>query len=414
MIIGIDASFLRKPGTGIGAVTEQSLRVLSGLEDARQHKFILYVDEYVDKSFLPANFEKHIFLPKWTRDDVPRRIMWERMLAQKATEDGCDAFLSLSQSATVFPKRSILRHLMVVHDIVPLLFPAYRGKFTHRWHARAIARAISSAENIIAVSSTTKRDLELNLGVQDERITVAYPDCAPIFRTAIDPEISADVIRKYGLERGYIYHGGGLEIRKNTERLLEAYATLIANGRDVPPLVISGKVYVKRNRLATDVIRIIDRLKLTEHVMLLGFVPDEDLPALYQNSLLFAFPSIYEGFGIPILEAFAMGAPVLAGQNAGAVPEVTRDAALLVDPLNVASIAEGLARMIDDPELRAKLSERGTERMKDFSWTAFAQALLDGVVPKTLVAPTTVSASDDILGSGPASLPGNNGQFPLT
>ncbi|MEI7749806.1 MAG: glycosyltransferase family 1 protein [Candidatus Moraniibacteriota bacterium] len=386
MIIGIDASFLRKPGSGIGQVTEQTLRALSRAPEAVKHRFILYLEEYADLSFLPGNFEKHIFLPSWKRDDVPRRILWEKMLPAKAEEDGCNAFISLSQSVAIFPtvipESAGIRHIMVVHDIIPVLFPQYRSTLTNAIHSWATVRAIPQADRILAVSQTTRRDLTGTLGIPEERIVVAYPDCAPRFRETVSTEDATAIIKGYGLVPGYIYHGGGLEIRKNAERLLQAYAKLRSDREDVPPLVISGRVYVRSNRLATDVVGIIARLGLEDHVKLLGFVPDEDLPALYRCALFFAFPSLYEGFGIPIAEAFAMGTPVLAGQSAGAVPEMAGAAALLVETSDVSAIEVGLERLIDDASFRDTLVERGKERVKDFSWDVFAQALLDSAVPK--------------------------------
>jgi len=386
MIIGIDASFLRKPGSGIGQVTEQALRALARAPEATKHWFILYLEEYSDLSFLPGNFEKHIFLPAWKRDDVPRRILWERMLPEKAAGDGCHTFISLSQSAAVFPivipESAGIRHLMVVHDIVPVLFPQYRGKFTDAIHSAVIVRAIARADRILAVSQTTKQDLIRTLGIPEERIAVAYPDCAPRFREAVSAEDASAIIERYGLVPGYVYHGGGLEIRKNTERLLRAYAKLRNDRDDIPPLVISGRVHAKGNRLATDVVGIIDRLGLNDHVKLLGFVSAEDLPALYRGALFFVFPSLYEGFGIPIVEAFAVGVPVLAGQSAGAVPEVAGNAALLVETSDVSAIEVGLERLIDDASFRDTLIERGKARAGDFSWDVFAQALLEVAIPK--------------------------------
>ena len=380
MIIGIDASFLRKPGTGIGVVTEQTLRALSRMPDSARHRFILYLEEYADTAMFSGNFEKHIFLPKWTRDDVPRKILWERMLSSKASEDGCDAFVSLSQSATVFPKKSGIRHIMIVHDIVPILFPTYRGTLMNQIHSNLITGAIAAADRIFAVSETTKRDLVLNLGIDEAHIAVAYPDCAPLFRKSLSLQEATYLNSEYGLTTGYIYHGGGLEVRKNTERLLRAYAMLRSDRTDIPTLVISGRVHDRHNRLATDVSGIIEKLGLGECVKLLGFVPEENLPALYRGALFFAFPSLYEGFGLPIVEAFAVGTPVLAGQTAGSVPEITGGAALLVETKDIAAIAVGLERLIDDASFRETLVERGKERIKAFSWDSFAETLYTEIV----------------------------------
>jgi alpha-1,3-rhamnosyl/mannosyltransferase len=269
---------------------------------------------------------------------------------------------------------------MIVHDIVPLLFPEYRGKFSDRIRTWLTASAIRTADRIVAVSGTTKRDLASELGISDDRVSVAYPDCPPRFRLPVSGGDLDRVLRKYGLSPGYIYHGGGLEIRKNTEILLRAYAKLLAERDDLPPLVVSGRVHGSRNPLATDIEGSIERLGLADHVKTLGFVPEEDLPALYRGASFFAFPSLYEGFGIPLLEAFAVGTPVLAGDDSGSVPEIAEGAALLIGVRDASAVATGLERLLDDTSFREMLAERGRERVKDFSWDSFAGMILSEAV----------------------------------
>lgn len=272
---------------------------------------------------------------------------------------------------------------MIVHDIIPKLFPGYLGTLARKLHWKAVERGVRCADRIVAVSETTKADLVSELGIPDGMIAVAYPDCDPSFRVGATSDDMLRVMKKYALEPGYIYHGGGLEIRKNAGRLLHAYAELkktrsldlARDGKSVPPLVISGKVFPASNKLATDVRGIVRELGLEESVVVLGFVPDEDLPALYHGASFFMYPSLYEGFGLPVLEAFACGTPVLAGR-AGSVPELAGDAALLVDPESEEAIRNGMERMLDDPVFRQNLSESGRIRAKDFSWDAFTEKVL--------------------------------------
>jgi len=394
MKIGVDASFLRKPGTGIGVVAEQTLRTFSRFPEAAQLRFVLYLDGETDIPYLPSDrFERRLFLPWWKRDDVPRRILWERGLARQATADGCEAFVSLSQSALIFPDRSSLRHVMVIHDIVPFLFPSYQAKMADRLHAGMIGKAVPRAQRILAVSETTKRDLVMNMGISEERIVTAYPDCPPVFRDPVSDGDIRRVLGKYGLEPGYIYHGGGLEVRKNTERLLRGYADIVKRRDAVPILVISGRIHARRNRLATDIRGLIRKLGLGDRVKPIGFVPEEDLPALYRSAVCFAFPSLYEGFGLPIVEAMAVGTPVLAGRTAGAVPEIAGNAALLVDTGRSEEIASGLGRLLDDPTFREKLIGRGKERSRDFSWERFAGTLLKTVMSDDASSVRTSDAS---------------------
>jgi glycosyltransferase involved in cell wall biosynthesis len=386
MKIGIDASFLRRPGTGIGQVTAHFLRKLAAFQSGdRPIEFFLYCEEEPEIGFaLPENFEVKAFLPKWwKRDDVPRRMLWERELSKRASEDDCDIFLSLSQSATSFKSYNLQatnyklpRHIMIVHDIIPRLFPEYLGTFTHRLHWRAVERGIRSADRIVAVSEQTKADLVSGLGIPEGKIGVVYPDCDPSFRSGATSDDILRVMKKYALEPGYIYHGGGLEIRKNAERLLRAYAELRRNRKDVPLLVISGKVFPASNKLATDVRGLVCEIGLEESVVVLGFVLDEDLPALYHSATFFIYPSLYEGFGLPVLEAFVSGTPVLAGR-AGSVPELAGDAALLVDPESEDAIRHGMEQLLNDTVLRESLSEKGRIRAKDFSWGTFTGKIID-------------------------------------
>lgn len=261
---------------------------------------------------------------------------------------------------------------MIVHDIIPRLFPKYLGTFTRKLHWKAIERGIRCADRIVAVSEATKADLVSELGIPEEGIAVVSPDCDPSFRIgAISDDISR-VMKKYALEPGYIYHGGGLEIRKNAERLLRSYVELRKNRENVPLLVISGKVFPASNKLATDVRRLVREFGLEESVVVLGFVPEEDLPALYHGASFFVYPSLYEGFGLPVLEALVCGAPVLAGR-AGSIPELAGDVALLVDPESEEAIRHGMEQLLDDAVLRESLSENGRIRAKDFSWDTFTE-----------------------------------------
>jgi glycosyltransferase involved in cell wall biosynthesis len=386
MRIGIGVSFLRKPGTGIGQVTTNFLKkfVEYQISDIKYQNLnvVLYCEEEPRLDFeLPENFRIRAFLPFWKRDDVPRRMLWERELSKRAQEDGCDVFLSLSQSSTSFvgyklktESYKLPRHIMVVHDVIPRLFPDYLGTLMRKLHWRSVEQGIRNADRIVAVSEKTKADIVSTLGVPAERISVAYPDCASVFRSGVGAEEIGRVMKKYALEPGYIYHGGGLEVRKNAERLIRAYAELRESRKNSPMLVISGKVFPASNRLATDVRGLVRELGLEESVVVLGFVPEEDLPALYHGAAFFAYPSLYEGFGLPILEAFVSGTPVLAGR-AGSVPELAGDAALLVDPESVETIRRGMEQLLDDATLRGSLSEKGRTRANDFSWNTFTEKI---------------------------------------
>ncbi len=375
MRIGINASFLRKPGTGIGQVSVHFIQKLAASTQSTQTTtFFLYTEEPIDLK-LPENFTVRTFLPRfWKRDDLIRKVLWEQQVAREAEKDNCDAFISLYQSATNFHTSSVKRHTMVVHDIIPELFPEYQGNLRKRLYWRAVTRGIERAPQILAVSQSTKHDL-VEFGIPEERITVAYPSVAPHFYLPADEAGDLQVLATYSLEPGYIYHGGGLEVRKNAEGLLRAYREVRDSEPTIPKLVISGRIFSETNPLATPVRRLVQELHLEEQVQLLDFVPEHDLPALYRQALFFAYPSHYEGLGLPLVEAMTLGVPILTADNSSLM-EVAGDGALYVDSHRREAIASGLKTLIADASLRERLGHEGRERAKLFEWQSFVETLI--------------------------------------
>lgn len=378
MRIGINASFLRKPFTGIGQVTVHFLRKIGERSDI---EFILYTEEPISRDIdLPRHFARRSFLPIWKRDDLLRKLWWEMFSLPRAVQaDQCDALLSLYQSPTVLPRN--IRHIMVVHDIIPKFFPEYLNNSRKRLHWRLTEHGIRRADRIIAVSHHTEKDLIQHLGLLPAHISVVPIDVDPLFKRPVSSERSAEVLRKYDLSPGYLYAGGGLEVRKNMENTLLAYTMLRecakeeGNESSIPMLVVSGALFPELAPLVTDVERRVKELDLLPFVRILGFVPQGDVPALYRNASVFLFPSKYEGFGLPMLEAMNMGIPVVTAKRSS-LPEVGRDAVLYVDPDNPEDIALAIRNILGNDMLRRTLSERARERAKRFSWTRFSDTVL--------------------------------------
>lgn len=272
---------------------------------------------------------------------------------------------------------------MLVHDMIPKLFPEYLNKWTSRLHYRQIEKAIAQVAHILTPSETTKQDIVRLLNIAEVNIMVAPLGVDKRFFERLDTAALGEKLKCFNLTPGYLYHGGGLEVRKNTEAVLQAYAGLIQeNNVDLPPLVISGKVHAETNPLATPVQSLIRELGLEGRVRLLGLVPGEDLPLIYQGASMFLFPSRYEGFGLPVLEAFASETPVIT-TGAGSLAELTSQGEALVIKDTAHSereLKEYIQKLLIQSELSTILKARGLARAKTYSWEAFAEKVCQALL----------------------------------
>lgn len=259
--------------------------------------------------------------------------------------------------------------VLTVHDLIFHHLPEHH-KFLNRWYLNmTLPLYCRRASHIIAVSETTRRDLLNIYHVPPEKVSVIYEAAAPGFRPQSGEAIAAAKMR-YGLPERYLLYVGTIEPRKNLTRLLHVWERLYQK-REVPSLVIVGK----QGWLSGDFFAALEQSPVHRGVLLTGYVLDSDLPAICAGATAFVFPSLYEGFGLPPLEAMACGAPV-ACANASSLPEVVGNAALTFDPLNKEAMAEALRRLANDEELRAELRERGYRQAAQFSWDRAARETL--------------------------------------
>jgi glycosyltransferase involved in cell wall biosynthesis len=258
-----------------------------------------------------------------------------------------------------------IKSVFTLHDLIFLFHPETHKPLNRWFLTLMMPRFLRAADAVIAVSECTKRDAVRFYGIPEEKITVIYEGVNPRFRLA-SPEAIAAVRARYGLPEHFILYVGTIEPRKNLTALLEAFHHLLAT-HDLR-LVFVGK----KGWLYEGFFRRLRELGLEDRVIFTGYVPDEDLPAIYSAADLFVFPSLYEGFGLPVLEAMACGTPVVCS-NTSSLPEVAGDAALLVDPADVRALAGAMERVLTDETLRADLQARGLEQARRFSWARAAQ-----------------------------------------
>ena len=260
-----------------------------------------------------------------------------------------------------------IRSVLTVHDLIYVLFPEYHLPMNYHFLRLMMPRFARRADAIIAISECTRRDLVRLWQIPAEKVHVIYEGVDPRFADRPDAQAMAHVRQRYSLPDRYALYVGTIEPRKNLPTLFEAWTQL----RDRPPLVVAGK----KGWLFEETFARVEALDLSDIVHFTGFVADEDLPALYAGAELFVFPSLYEGFGLPVLEAMACGTPVIT-TTGGSLPEVAGDAALIVEPTDVDALRDALDRLLHDASLRDDLSARGIDRVRRFSWERTAQETL--------------------------------------
>ncbi len=256
---------------------------------------------------------------------------------------------------------------VTVHDVIQLAVPRLQGSALNRWYNRLASAGARTARVVIADSEHTRRDVITHLGVPEARVARIYLGVEPRFTNAPDPEAEQRVRSKYGLAEPFLLYMGGLDWRKNVSMLLLSYA----RSRTTYPLAIAGEARSTNHWAFPDLRSQVLRYGIEDRVRFLGWVAEEDQPALYRAAHLFIFPSRYEGFGLTPLEAMACGAPVLCS-NATSLPEVAGDAALLFSPDDEDHLMRLLRTVVDDTALLKTLREKGPEQARQFSWSRTA------------------------------------------
>lgn len=271
-----------------------------------------------------------------------------------------------------------------LHDLSHLHYPQHHPRERIRYLERYLPPTLERADRLITVSEFVRREIHQYLGVPLSRIVTVYNGVDAAFRPRSTPEI-APVLARYGLYPGsYLLSVATLEPRKNLARLAQAHHHLPAGLRSAKPLVLIGA----SGWLTEELEQHLTPLERTGQVRRLGYVAQEDLPLLYAGAFAFAYPSLYEGFGLPVLEAMTCGVPVLTSDRSS-LPEVAGDAALLVNPDDVDAITAGLEKLLTDADWRSSAVEKGLQQARRFSWercveetvAVYRQASADANIP---------------------------------
>lgn len=277
----------------------------------------------------------------------------------------------LSPNYLTSPFHSGYQTVLVVHDFIPYFFDYARASifwkiyFRFKFQTKII---LSMASKIIADSGSTARDAEALFGIRGDKISVVYGGVNPRFQ-ALPSDLTIGILRRLNLTPGYILYVGRQDPTKNIVGLIKAYYSLPINTRENRQLLIVGK---KNERYFPGLSSLVKRLGVESRIIFIDYLSDDELVAIYNLAALFVYPSLYEGFGLPLLEAMACGCPVVAS-NIASLPEVCGDAAYYVDPYSVEDIAEGMYKALTDEDLKKSLKELGHKRVKQFSWQRSAE-----------------------------------------
>ncbi len=373
--VAVNATPLLAPLTGIGNYIVQLGAALHARGDVDVHSFYGY--RWRHESPCPPVTGGRSIAATRVRDLIKPWIPLKRelrsLLQQVTFMRGLHRHaIELYHEPNYVPVRYDVPVVVTIHDLSWLRYPETHPADRVLWLERGLPRALDRAGAILVDSAFMRDEVVAMFDVSPQRVTVAHLGVSLAFRPR-RPEETAVTLRPLGLKHGqYLLSVGTIEPRKNVGHLLAAFARLPAALRDTFPLVIAGA----RGWRAGDLERELRLLADRGQVRFLGHVPADDLPHLYAGAAAFVFPSLYEGFGLPPLEAMACGVPVLVSDRA-ALPEVVGDAGLVFDPEQPQDIAVKIAAILEDSSARGDLAHRGTNRARCFTWSACAQATVE-------------------------------------
>src|SRR5687767_2737787 len=362
MRVGFEASALQGCKSGVGYYTENLLSSI--MRTAPEHDYVLFTNREMNGSWRRLGNER-----LYDRRHFPVRALWMQAVLpgslRDVRPDVCHFTNYLAPLSCDCPQ------IVTIYDMTVFITPRYHHFKKLVLDRTLIPRVARRADAIITVSNSARYDILRHLKVPREKVKVIAGGVSSHFRP-VDDQAQLDAVRsKYGLHQPFILYVGTIEPRKNLTRLIQAFSDLKKSG--LPhKLVIVGQQGWQVGPIFAEV----ERLGLAKDVLFTGYVPLEELPALYSLCESMAFPSLYEGFGLPVLEAMACGAAVVTSRSSSLI-EVAGEAALLVNPLSVDEIADSLRRLHRDPDLRAELRQHGIARSSQFTWEAAARSTLD-------------------------------------
>jgi glycosyltransferase involved in cell wall biosynthesis len=374
MHIVISGMFWDEPVVGSGQYLHGLLAALPHVGPKHRYAVLLpaYRNSASMRSAIPGVSSLVLHTPFDTRAPNLAKLWFEQVAVPRAAARLGADLLHVPYFAP--PRFSPVPLVVTVLDIIPLRLPEYRGRATVRTYLSLAAHNIRHAQHVLAISEHARGEIITTLALPPERVTTTPLAAAQQYRPQNEAIARAEVTARYGLVQPFVYYVGGLDARKNVPLLIRAFAAMRRAGGPEATLALAGRALGNDQRLFPDIDAVITSENAASFVRRID-VPPADGPLLYAAATLFAFPSRYEGFGLPPLEAMACGTPVVAS-DASSLPEVLGDAALLVAPDDQAGWTAALWRGLADPTLRAVLRRRGLARAARFSYVHTARATM--------------------------------------
>ncbi len=357
MRIGINARQLLGDKDGIGYYAYHLIRNLMLID--KYNEYILFLPSYCPLSLENDNFR--IGTTRFPTSTKLFRGFWEHFILPLEARDKKINLLHCLADISPFIFKGKL--VLTIHDISFLLLPQIIPRSLYIYYSNFISHAAFRADRIIAISNNTKQDLIRLLGIPIDKIRVIYHGVNPIYYP-ISHDIDSDLKQKYNIRNKFILYLGSLVKRKNLGSLIRAYLLLKKTKHIEQQLVIAGG---RGYPFCRDVFILVRELDLEDDVIFTGYVSEQEALLLYNTADLFVYPSLYEGFGLPNLEAMACGCPVITSRNSS-LSEIAEGAAILVDPYNIKEIADAMYSVLTDNRLRNQLIQKGFQRSRQFSW----------------------------------------------
>lgn len=358
MLIGIDTSILSIDKAGASVYTRKLIEYLKSADRENTYIYFFYSLGSSNGNYFRCKIDNVLMDTVWMQIGLPKELK-----KKKIDLLHCPAFKA--------PLKCAMPLVVTFYDLHILKSPNDYNPWLRSYCKFMLPKIAKTADKIITISEFSKKDIVDTFSLRPEKVEVTYCGIDERYRVVSDMTLKNSARNKYGLQKKFILYIGAIQPRKNIPLLLKAYSRLLKEGFFDFDLVFAGGMGWK-NR---NIFLLIGELGIKERVKFIGYVPEDELPFLYDLAEFMVYPSFSEGFGMPVLEAMACGCPVITS-NTSSLPEVVGDAGIMVDPHNIQELEDAIRRVVKDSNLRREMKKKGLERAKIFSWEKCAKETL--------------------------------------